>query len=337
VDKIRTVFRLTLDDAGDGAPAGELFGYFDGEICTLVGQLEGAEPAVLTQIRQEAMSARMIAILQAIEQHTAALQDGPGRQEGDEFLNRYRRHVAEEHGRLEPPDFERRRRVAIGELYVPPVITELVDGAVAPPERPKREISLPALAGEIDRTVLLGSPGGGKTSAANALMHRAVTSGAATIPFLITSRDFAAEDPPRWSMLAYVEHRLETFYQCAAPAGLVAKLLLTGRALMIFDGPGELLDPARRADVAARIERFCSEHPLARVLVTSRVVGYDQARLDDRQFTRYRLGDFTEPQVAAYARNWFAQEEGVDRQQAGAWAEAFLQESTSVADLRSSP
>jgi predicted NACHT family NTPase len=99
-------------------------------------------------------------------------------------------------------------------------------------------------------------------------------------------------------MVGYLEHRLETFYQCSAPAGLVGKLLLTGRALMIFDGLDELLEPARRADVAARIERFCSEYPLARVLVTSRVVGYDQARLDDRQLTRLLI---SQPGPALYA------------------------------------
>ena len=69
-------------------------------------------------------------------------------------------------------------------------------------------------------------------------------------------------------------------------------LLLTGRAVVIFDGLDELLDTARRADVTTRVERFCAEYPLAPVLVTSRVVGYDQARLDDRQFTCYRLGGF---------------------------------------------
>ena len=64
------------------------------------------------------------------------------------------------------------------------------------------------------------------------------------------------------------------------------------------------------------------------MLVTSRVIGYDQARLDDRQFTCYRLGGFGDEQVAEYARKWFAQ----DARGAGPEdAEAFLAESASVA------
>ena len=67
-----------------------------------------------------------------------------------------------------------------------------------------------------------------------------------------------------------------------------------GRGVVIFDGLDELLDTSRRADVTARVERFCAEYPLAAVLVTSRQIGYDEARLDDRQFTTYRLGGFTD-------------------------------------------
>jgi hypothetical protein len=60
-----------------------------------------------------------------------------------------------------------------------------------------------------------------------------------------------------------------------APAGLVARLLITGTALVIFDGLDELLDTGHRAEVTAIVERFCTEYPLAPVLVTSRLVGYE--------------------------------------------------------------
>jgi predicted NACHT family NTPase len=101
----------------------------------------------------------------------------------------------------------------------------------------------------------------------------------------VTLRDYAASDPPERSVAGHIEHTLETFYQCPAPPGLVDLLLLTGRAVVIFDGLDELLDTSRRADVTTRVERFCAEYPLAPVLVISRQVGYDQARLDDSHFT----------------------------------------------------
>ena len=58
-----------------------------------------------------------------------------------------------------------------------------------------------------------------------------------------------------------------------AADGLVESLLVSGSALVIFDGLDELLDTSARSQVAAIIEQFCAEYPLTRVLVTSRTIG----------------------------------------------------------------
>lgn len=311
--------------------AAPLFDFYDDQVCDLVARLEAAEPALLSQIRSEALNARMIAILGAIERHTAAVSARPGWVSDAGFLARYRRHVVDQHGKIEPPDFQRRRRVPIADIYVPTAIFQVMEA-----ER-TRELDLATLAREIDRTVLLGDPGGGKTTAANVLLHDFAADPAQPVPFLVVLRDYAAKDPPERSVVASIEHTLETFYQCGAPPGLVDRLLLTGRALVIFDGLDELLDSSRRADVATRVERFCTEYPLARVLVTSRVVGYDQARLDDSQFTRYRLGGFSDGQVTRYAHLWFAQEDDLSAEEVPRWAAAFLEETASVPDLRTNP
>jgi hypothetical protein len=218
------------------------------------------------------------------------------------FLARYRQHLAQVHGRLEPPDFERRRLVPMKDLYVPQTVIQVTD---VDPQDPPVPISLWALAERIDRTVLLGDPGGEKTTAANALLAFHAGDAGRLVPFLVTLREFAAQDQPDRSVAGYIEQRLHAFYQCPARAGLVDQLLLTGQAMVIFDGLDELLDGSRRSEVAAIVEQFCAEYPLARVLVTSRIVGYDQARLDDRQFSVYRLGSLSDEQVGEYARKWF--------------------------------
>jgi NACHT domain len=153
------------------------------------------------------------------------------------------------------------------------------------------------------------------------------------VPFLVTLREYAATDPPERSVARHIEHELDTFYQCPSPPGLIDLLLLTGRAMVIFDGLDELVDTSRRQDVAARVERFCSEYPLAAVLVTSRLIGYDQARLDEGRFTCYRLSGFGEEEVGQYVRKWFAQ----DAEASPSDAETFLAESKSIPDIRSNP
>jgi hypothetical protein len=331
------VFRLTLSSADPSLSpfAPPLAEFYDDQICDMVGRLEAAEPSMLTQIRSEAMSARMIAILRAIERHTAALSSRPNARSEASFLASYRSHVIEQHGKLEPPDFDRRRRVPIADIYVPPVIYEGIpaERAVVAVQRNPPTLSLWELASRLDRAVLLGDPGGGKTTASNVLMHHFASDDGHRIPFLVTLRNYAASDPPERSVVGFIENQLETLYQCPAPAGLVDMLLLTGRAVVIFDGLDELLDTTRRADVATRVEHFCSEYPQAPVLVTSRVIGYDQARLDEAQFISFQLGGFRDKDVAEYARKWFALDEGA---RAGD-ADSFLTESESVPDLRTNP
>jgi NACHT domain len=333
--RAREVFAVTLASADHEllACAGPLADYYDDEICALVGRL-GDSP-LLAQIRSEALSGRMIAVLHAIERHTAALSTRPHPRTEADFLTRYRAHVLDQHGKLEPPDFERRRRVPIADIYVPTVICEesYPRRTMAPLQSEPSALTVWELADLIDRTVLLGDPGGGKTTASNVLMYHFASDERRRIPFLVTLRTFAAEDPPPRSVVGFIEHELETLYQCPVPVGLVDLLLLTGRAVVIFDGLDELLDTARRADVATRVERFCAEYPLAPVVVTSRVVGYEQARLDDRLFTSYRLSGFRDEDVATYAQKWFALEEGARADD----ADAFLAESEGIPDLRANP
>jgi hypothetical protein len=338
IDRIRTGMALMLGKAMAGADAGEfgdaLFDYYDDQVCDLVGRLAGAFPAALADLRREAFAARMVAILQAVERHAAALAGQADPAADAAFIDRYRSHVTDYHGKLEPPDFERRRRIPIGDLYVTPSIVQIIDADIA---LPLRVIDLWTLAGELDRTVLLGHPGGGKTSAAHVLMDHFGRAAGRQVPFLVTLRDFAADDPPARSVTGHIENRLEIFYQCVPPPGLVSRLLLNGLAVVIFDGMDELLDSARRADVTAVIERFCAEYPQARVLVTARIVGYDQARLDDEQFVRYRLDGFGEAETASYVAKWFARDETLQPADALAWAQAFMAESAQMPDLRSNP
>ena len=165
----------------------------------------------------------MINILNAIERHTAALTTRPAARTEDNFLSGYRRHVIARHGELEPPDFDRRRRVPIAEIYVP---DDHHRGPAArtddrfPPGCPA-QLDIYGLAGRLDRSVLLGDPGGGKTTAANVLMHHFAGDPQEARAFLVTLREYASGDSPQLSVVAHIERLLSSFYQIPPPAGLV--------------------------------------------------------------------------------------------------------------------
>jgi hypothetical protein len=336
--RAREAVRLALSGTRYAGPLSE---YFDDKISALVATIEGrvGYPG-LAQVRAEAYNSRIVALLGTITDMLAALSHPDrGGAEESEFLRRYRRQVRERHGKLEPPDFERRRRVPVADIYVPTVISQDLhpERTVASPEPAPSSLTVWDLAARLNRTVLLGDPGGGKTTAANVLADFFAGDPGGRVPLLITLRDYAAKDPPERSVAGHVEQTLTTLYQCQAPDGLVERLLLTGRAVVIFDGLDELLDTSRRAEVSARVEQFCAAYPLAPVLVTSRLVGYDEARLDDDQFSCYRLGGFGEDGVGEYVRKWFALQEGFSAAEAETEAEAFLAESESISDLRANP
>ncbi|MGH3249053.1 MAG: NACHT domain-containing protein [Trebonia sp.] len=349
-DQARTAVRLALS-SGAALPPGDesasarfaewLSDYFDNKICGLAATLKGRVGfGRLAQVRAEAYNARIVALLGAIERQLAALADPARRTPAEgEFLQRYRRQAHLQHGFLIPPDFDRRRRIPVVDIYVPARIGEEghSERVGLTPETKPDSLTVWDLVERLDRTVLLGDPGGGKTTAAKVLTDHFAGDAARPIPFLVTLREYAASAPIEWSVAEHIGHNLRALYQLTVPDGLVERLLLTGRAVVIFDGLDELLDTARRRDVSDRVEQFCAAYPLTPVLVTSRVVGYDQARLDDAQFDCYRLGGFGDDDVTEYARKWFVTQEGVAAMAAEAKAKAFLAESANAKDLRSNP
>ena len=265
-----------------------------------------------------------------------------------QYEKRYRRQVEGRHGSITPPHFDTAREIPIDDLYVFPTLQSVSELVEEKRQKEDQVVSIEEFLPHIQRTVVLGNPGGGKSTLAQKLCHHLATSESEhqirgsryLTPILVILRKYSvAKQDQRCSIREYIETEFEATYQLPpAPLHTLEYLLLNGHLLVIFDGLDELLDTSSRQEIRNDVQSFCNLYPSTPVLVTSREVGYEQAPLHRHVFQVFRLENFDPRQVSTYVQKWFTVA-GLysslnERQQK---VEDFLKESQSVSDLRSNP
>ncbi|MFF9280785.1 HEAT repeat domain-containing protein [Streptomyces griseosporeus] len=162
------------------------------------------------------------------------------------------------------------------------------------------------------RLVLLGDPGAGKSTLGRylALGLTAETPPAELarlagwLPVVVELRKYAE---PRWRERTFEDfldhlHRMESM---SVPSKVLRRCLTDGRVLVVFDGLDEIFDPAVRDEVSRRIAGFAARYGGARIIVTSRVIGYRGAVLDGAGFGHHMIQDLTREQIGEFARRWY--------------------------------
>ena len=185
-------------------------------------------------------------------------------------------------------------------------------------EKPPRSVIEVLTDPAVPYAVVLGDPGSGKSTLARyVLLSLADPSGDARLrqafpgylPLLIELREYAAvraKSPGCQTFLDFLNylHLTEDFY----PTGCTLdQYLVEGcPALIIFDGLDEIFDPEERHRISRLIGGFQSRYPQARLLVTSRIIGYRRKILTDHDFRHYTLQDLGERQAEAFIKRWYA-------------------------------
>ncbi|WP_157728302.1 NACHT domain-containing protein [Actinopolymorpha singaporensis] len=254
------------------------------------------------------------------------------------FEKSLRTQIASLHNGIRVPHTDTTKKVSYSKLFVQPTLRRIEEDEA----ENERDVNVNVLLLSTLRLIILGDPGGGKSTTSLKLTYD-VASGrrsplSATVPFLVVLRDYAKEySKSRMPLIEYLAQLCRTPYSVEPPEDAIEYLLLNGRALVVFDGLDELLDVADRRQIVEIVEGFCYRYPTTPVLVTSRRVGYEEAPLDKDLFTVAQLQEFDDDQVETYARKWFSLDGSIPKPHREERATSFLRESELVKDLRVNP
>ncbi|OKL42902.1 NACHT domain-containing protein [Pseudovibrio exalbescens] len=162
----------------------------------------------------------------------------------------------------------------------------------------------------IENTVLLGDPGGGKSTLSKKMClecGRKFLSGDTSLPLFIQLRTYIARavDDENLSLTDFILDHIRAAIvdpdEDYPIDSLIIYHLRIGAAFVVFDGLDEVLTSSNRARVVGEIRKFVREFRFVKVLVTSRYVGYESNPLSG--FTHLGIEDLNSNAISQIYRN----------------------------------
>lgn len=261
-----------------------------------------------------------------------------------EFEQKYRAVVKDRCGRIRVPFFDQAEGLDVESFYVNPFFeshsSSLKSG------KDSDSISLNDFLLTLNRTVVLGMPGGGKSTLSLKLCHALASNGlsadtriASLLPILVVLRDYSqtCKAYTDRSILEHIVGSCKSDLQIEVHHDIIETLLDDGKVFVIFDGIDELVDVSLRTKVRDNVESFCALYSKCPVLITSREVGYGAAPLNRDVFTVYKLSSFNQLQIQELVTKWFDHVPNLNGTQREAKVKGFLSESKHVRELTTNP
>jgi hypothetical protein len=251
------------------------------------------------------------------------------------------------------------RKVNISKLVIPARLTRHQSSEAVASLRIEREensIGFIVFRRSFHKAVILGDPGGGKSTLTQFLSHTLSSQilleqnnpGARKfdpmdlrLPLRIVLRTLQnrQQKTPAYAILDYLEDELRPILNndLVLSKSFLRQSLALGQVTVLFDGLDEILEVEPRRAAVAAIEQFSQIYNTCPVLVTSRIVGYLDAPLGS-EFDTHTLAQFNRDEVGKFSERLIAAVGSLSAEAARSQADRFVSQTETVAgDLRRNP
>ena len=157
-----------------------------------------------------------------------------------------------------------------------------------------------------DKIVILGDPGSGKSTtlkyfAYTICAHRADNEQLQTyIPIYLKATEFAKYFSDTGRSLSEFIIDINTKYGL-----LFSNSLDNNKLIVLIDGLDEINITNQRHNVVEKINSFTAQYPKIKMIVSSRIVGYKETRLNG-YFYHLEVDKFSEEQIYFFLNNWYS-------------------------------
>ncbi|GEM_PF-1239302 len=196
----------------------------------------------------------------------------------------------------------------------------------------------------LTRLVILGDPGSGKSTLLQYLLLQWAEKTTfdlqrEPLPLLIELREYA-----RLRHEGEVEGFFDYLHSGASVRWHLDKVQLvawlkSNPNLVLFDGLDEIFDPGLRREVSTAIHRLADEFPRARIVVTSRIIGFQHQSWRDEGFRHFMLQELDDAQIGNFLTRWHlaAYEEPSAGEAKRALLARAIEESAAISQLAGNP
>jgi hypothetical protein len=126
----------------------------------------------------------------------------------------------------------------------------------------------------------------------------------------VTLRRYADElkSRPNLSLLNYIEECIQADFNLeAAGQEFLRYYLESAQSILLFDGMDELPSPHFKQTIRNRISALATTYPGNTIIVTTRIVGYDNPfRFDADEVRHYRLTKLQLPEMEKFVNDWYS-------------------------------